>query len=57
MADLCAEIGAELETWPSTVSIFRSGKLHPFTTPLDLLRFKPMSPLSRLRMGLGALWL
>ncbi len=57
MADLCAEIGAELETWPSTVSIFREGALHPFTTPMDLLRFKPMSPLSRLRMGLGALWL
>jgi protoporphyrinogen oxidase len=57
MADLCAEIGCELETWPSSVSIFRNGKLHPFTTPMDLLRFKPMSPIARLRMGLGALWL
>jgi protoporphyrinogen oxidase len=57
MADLCAEIGVELDTWPSSVSIFRNGSLHPFTTPLDLLRFTPMSPLSRVRMGLGALWL
>jgi len=57
MADLCAEIGCELETWPSSVSIFRRGELHPFTTPADLLRFKPMSPPSRIRMGLGALWL
>jgi protoporphyrinogen oxidase len=57
MADLCAEIGVELETWPSSVSIFREGELHPFTTPMDLLRFKPMSPLSRLRMGLGAVYL
>jgi protoporphyrinogen oxidase len=57
MADLCAEIGCELETWPSTVSIFRNGELHPFTTPLDLLRFSPMPFLSRLRMGVGALWL
>ena len=54
MHDLCAEIGVELETWPSTVSIFRNGALHPFTTPMDLLRFKPMSPLSRVRMGVGA---
>ncbi len=57
MADLCAEIGVELETWPSSVSIFRKGALHAFNTPLDLLRFSPMSPLSRLRMGLGALYL
>lgn len=57
MHDLCTEIGCELETWPSSVSIFRNGELHPFTTPVDLLRFSPMSPLSRLRMGLGALWL
>src|SRR5919106_2753807 len=55
--DLCEEIGSELETWPSSVSIFRNGELHPFTTPMDLLRFKPMSPLSRIRMGAAALWL
>ena len=57
MAELCKEIGCELETWPSSVSIFRNGELHPFTTPIDLLRFKPMSPLSRIRMGVAALWL
>jgi protoporphyrinogen oxidase len=57
MHDLCDEIGCELETWPSSVAIFRNGSMHPFTTPLDLLRFSPMSPLSRIRMGLGALWL
>ena len=37
--------------------MFRNGGLHPFTTPLDLLRYKPMSPLSRVRMGVAALWL
>jgi len=57
MHDLCAEIGCELETWPSSVSIFRHGKLYPFNTPIDLLRYAPMSPLSRLRMGVGALYL
>jgi protoporphyrinogen oxidase len=57
MAELCREIGCELETWQSSVSIFRNGELHPFTTPLDLLRFRPMSLPSRIRMGLAALWL
>jgi protoporphyrinogen oxidase len=57
MHDLCAEIGCTLDTWPSSVSIFRNGKLYPFTTPMDLLRYKPMSPLSRIRMGVGALYL
>jgi protoporphyrinogen oxidase len=57
MADLCEEIGAELETWPSSVSIFRNGELHPFTTPMDLVRFKPMSIVSRIRMGVAALYL
>ncbi len=57
MAELCREIGCELETWQSSVSIFRDGELHAFTTPLDLLRFKPMSLVARVRMGFGALWL
>jgi len=57
MADLCAEIGCELETWPSSMAMFRKGRLYPFTTPLDLLRYKPLPPLSRIRMGAGALWL
>ena len=57
MAELCKEIEVELETWKSSVAIFRNGELHPFTTPMDLLRFKPMSLPSRIRMGFGALWL
>ena len=57
MHDLCAEIGCDLDTWPSSVSIFRNGELYSFNTPLDLLRYKPMSPISRIRMGIGALYL
>jgi protoporphyrinogen oxidase len=57
IADLCAEIGCELETWPSTVGMFTDGRLHPFTTPLDLLRYRPMAPWNRVRMGLAVLWL
>jgi protoporphyrinogen oxidase len=59
IADLCDEIGlaGELAAWPSSVGMFASGELHPFTTPLDLLRYKPMSPLARVRMGLAVLLL
>lgn len=59
MADLCDEIGLEdeLESWPSTVAMFAEGALHPFTTPLDLLRFRPMSLPARLRMGLAVVML
>jgi protoporphyrinogen oxidase len=59
IAALCEEIGLpdELEWRRSAVAIFASGASHPFTTPLDLLRFSPLSPASRVRMGLAVLWL
>jgi len=41
----------------SSVGIFREGKIHPFKTPLDLLRFKPCSFMGRLRTGFAALYL
>ncbi len=45
---------AEAIEWrPSSVAIFTEGASHPFTTPLDLLRFSPLPLHSRLRMGLG----
>jgi protoporphyrinogen oxidase len=57
MAELCAEIGVELETWPSSMGMFTDGRLWPFTTPMDLLRYRPMSTLARVRMGLAVVWL
>lgn len=56
---LCAEIGIpdELTAWPSSVAMFADGELHPFTTPLDLLRYKPMSLLARIRMGVAVVYL
>jgi protoporphyrinogen oxidase len=41
----------ELEWRPSSVGMFAEGRAHPFTTPLDLLRFPPLSVRSRVRMG------
>lgn len=39
----------------SSVGVYRHGRLWPFTTPLDLLRFRPLPLLDRLRSGVGAL--
>lgn len=51
------EMEDDLEWRPSSVAMFARGELHPFTTPLDLLRFKPLSLPARLRMGLAVVWL
>jgi protoporphyrinogen oxidase len=56
---LCRELGLpdELEWRPSSVAMFSEGRTHPFTTPLDLLRYPPLSLGSRLRMGAAVLLL
>jgi len=41
----------------SGAPIFWQGKVYPFTTPIDLLRFSPLKFLNRLRCGLAALYL
>ena len=57
--DLVKELGLQekLMWCESSVGIFRAGKIHPFKTPLDLLRFAPCSFLGRLRTGFAALYL
>jgi protoporphyrinogen oxidase len=59
IASLCEELGLddEIEWRPSSVGVFADGAAHPFTTPLDLLRFSPLSVRGRLRMGLAAVWI
>jgi len=56
---LVEELGLkdELLWCDSSVGIFRAGKIHPFKTPLDLLRFAPCSFWGRLRTGFVALYL
>jgi protoporphyrinogen oxidase len=53
IAALYAELGMpdELEWRPSSVAMFARGRQWPFTTPGDLLRFGPLPPVSRVRMG------
>jgi len=53
IAGLYRELGLadELAWHPSSMAMYSGGATYPFTTPLDLLRFRPLSPASRIRMG------
>ncbi|MEA2171866.1 MAG: hypothetical protein QOF76_5166 [Solirubrobacteraceae bacterium] len=57
IAGLYEELGMpdELEWLDSTQSFFIGGRQWPFTTPLDLLRFKPLPAVTRVRMGVAVL--
>jgi protoporphyrinogen oxidase len=48
-------MGEELEWRPSSVAFFSEGRLWPFVTPRDLLRFGPLPPADRVRMGVAVL--
>jgi len=50
-------IGDKLKFLPSTVGFYSEGKIWPFVTPMDLLRFKPLSFLNRLRLGFSVVYL
>jgi protoporphyrinogen oxidase len=55
IARLYDELGLQLEWRSSSVAMFAHGKQWPFTTPQDLLRFGPLPPVDRVRMGLAVL--
>jgi len=57
LVELVEELGlADALRWrPSRTSFFHRGRLYPFGTPLDLLRFSPVPPLQRLRFGLNVI--
>lgn len=57
--DLIEELGIEerMEWCKSSVGLYRNGKVWPFMTPLDLLRFKPCSLDGRIRIGLVSLYI
>ena len=53
IARLYEELGMrdELQWRPSSVAMFAHGRQWPFTSPVDLLRFGPLPPFDRVRMG------
>ncbi len=55
--ELAEEIGlGDRVRWvPSTVGTLAGGRIYDFVTPLDLLRFKPLSLVNRVRLGLSTL--
>lgn len=42
---------------PTVMGMFRDGAIYDFTTPLDLLRFKPLSLVDKLRFGASSVLL
>ena len=59
IVDLVHEIGlGHKVAWiESKVGFFYDGTIHRFTTPMDLLRFKPLSLLERIRLGMVTVYL
>ncbi len=57
--DLINELGlGERLVWKdSKVGFYRDGRIWPFVTPLDLLRFKPLPLVDRVRLGLAGVYL
>lgn len=53
------ELGLQdkLQWHTSSLGLYYGGKMYPFITPLDLLRFTPLSFFNRLRAGVVALFL
>jgi protoporphyrinogen oxidase len=50
-------LGDRLVWRESKVGFFRDGQIWPFTTPTDLLKFKPLPLIDRVRLGLAGLYL
>ncbi|MBU0708928.1 NAD(P)/FAD-dependent oxidoreductase [Patescibacteria group bacterium] len=59
LIDLIKELGLEetLHWHRSSIAIYYKGQHYPFMTPLDLLKFKPLSIFDRIRTGLIAFYL
>jgi protoporphyrinogen oxidase len=59
IVDLINELGlGDRLVWhDSKVGFFHGGKIWPFVTPMDLLRFKPLPLIDRVRLGLTGLYL
>ncbi|MFQ5934722.1 MAG: FAD-dependent oxidoreductase, partial [Dehalococcoidia bacterium] len=59
MVDLIHEMGLghKLAWIESKVGFYYNGKVYDFVTPMDLLRFTPISLVDRIRLGLVSLYL
>lgn len=57
VVELCEKLGAsdKLITHEPKDALYIDGKLYPFTSPIDLIMFKPLAFIDRIRMGLTVL--
>jgi protoporphyrinogen oxidase len=57
--DLVKELGLENKLiWgDSKVGFYSNGVSYPFTTPMDLLKFKPLSLINRIRLGASSVFI
>ncbi len=46
-------LAERLEWRPGSMAVMHNGRVYPFDSPLDLLRFAPLSPFDRLRAGIA----
>ena len=51
------DLNQSLEWHKSSVGMYANGSLHKFSTPLDLLKYKPISLINRIRLGFLSLYL
>jgi protoporphyrinogen oxidase len=49
------DLTAKLHWLPSSMAVLTDGRMWPFTTPLDILRFGPLTLPQRVHMGIGGL--
>lgn len=56
---LLKDLGIEKKTFykKTTMGFFRNGKIYDFNTPIDLLKFKPLGLIDKLRFGLTSVFL
>ncbi len=50
-------LGDKLIFHPASVGVFYDGKLHDFSTPVDILRFEPLALFDRVRFGMSGAYL
>lgn len=59
IVDLAKELGLQsrLKWHEDKVGLYYEGRVYPFMGVMDLIRFKPLSLLSKIRLGLVKIWL
>lgn len=57
--DLIKELGLEnkLKFYPESMAIYYQNRIYPFMGAVDLLKFKPLDIISKVRLGIVKIWL